>query len=76
MRSDLFKLNLKDVGKALLFGVVGALFLNLYQQWGECALIASCYDIGALIEAGISFMFTYMMATFFTDNSGKLGGAL
>lgn len=75
MKSDIFSIDFRDIGTALLVGVVGALFLNFYQQWGNCALAIDCYDFVGMIEAGISFGLAYIGTTFFSDDEGKLGGA-
>lgn len=88
MKSDLFKLNLKDVSRALvstvLAAVLAALLSSLYQLVNTAGFDVFTADwhfilsssMNLAINAGFGAFIGYIGKNFLSDDSGKFLGAI
>lgn len=78
MNSKLFKIEIKDVSKALVVAVIGgAVFpvLVAIQTTGFNILTASWHDLGVLaINGAVTGFASYIIKNYLSDSEGKVLG--
>lgn len=75
MKSDLFKLNLKDFGKGLLMFVAAAVLTFIYKSMQDCGGV-ECVAWADALDAGIMSAIAYLIKNFLTDGEDKFVGAV
>lgn len=76
MNSELFKLNLKDVGKGLLVAVLASVFTYLASILNVPAFSWASFDWGEVIKIALASGIGYLAKNFISDRQGKVLGGL
>ena len=76
MKSKIFKLNINDWIKGCVMAMIGGAIIVIYSAFTGDGCGVKCIDWELAMNTGIGASIAYIIKNFFTDATGKLGGAI
>jgi hypothetical protein len=76
MPSEFLKLNIRDVGKAVVTAVISAVLVAVYALFQEKGFNWTQQDLMNILNAAVASGFGYIIKNFFTTSDGKFMGKI
>jgi uncharacterized membrane protein len=72
--SEIYKLNLRDVGKALLLAVISAVLVSIKSLFDSKGFAWTMEDLQLLVNVVITTGLSYIIKNFLTSSDGRILG--
>lgn len=76
MASNLFRINVGDIGRGLLVAVLAAVFVQLSTALNTPGFDFASFNWGELLRVALASALAYITKNFFSDSEGKLLGKI